>query len=100
MRGHSLHRNRSKKHEPAEAPVAQVKSYHEKRVSHIITTFLYRCPHTNDQVQAWTDGPPVADDLEAYQSVKCLACMQLHWVNPRTGRVLESIRKRNTTPWW
>jgi hypothetical protein len=33
----------------------------------------------------WTDDPPVADDPEAYQSVKCIACSRLHWVNPRTG---------------
>jgi hypothetical protein len=51
--------------------------------------------------RAWTDGPPVADDLEAYQSVKCVACSQLHWVNPRTGRVLEPTRKRKTSlRWW
>jgi hypothetical protein len=53
-----------------------------------MTMFLYRCPNTDQLVQAWTDGPPVADDLEAFQAVKCAACCQLHWVNPGTGRVL------------
>jgi hypothetical protein len=72
-----------------EHQLRQVKSYHEKPVPHIMTAFLYRCPNTDQQVQAWTDNPPVADDPEAYQSVKCIACSRLHWVNPRTGRVLE-----------
>ena len=46
-----------------------------------MSTFLYRCPNTGRQVQAWTDDPPVAADPEAYQSVKCIACSRLHWVN-------------------
>jgi hypothetical protein len=58
-----------------------------------MTTFLYRCPNTGQQAQARTDDPPVADDPEAYQSVKCIACLRLHWVNPRTGRVLEPTGK-------
>ena len=65
--------------------------------SRIMIKFLYRCPDTNQQVQARTDGPPVADDLEAYQSVKCVACSQLHWVNPRTGRVLEVTGKHSSS---
>jgi hypothetical protein len=58
-----------------------------------MTTFFYRCPNTDQQMQAWTDNPPVADDLEAYQSVDCVACSQLHWVNPRTGRLLDVTGK-------
>jgi hypothetical protein len=55
-----------------------------------MTTFLYHCSNSGQQVQAWTDDPPVADDPEAYQSVKCVACLRLHWVSPRTGRVLKA----------
>ena len=36
---------------------------------------------------------PSEGDPEAYQSVLCTACSQLHWVNPRTGRVLEQTGK-------
>jgi hypothetical protein len=72
-----------------EHQLRQVKSYHEKLAPHIMTAFRYRCPNTDQQVQARTDHPPIADDLEAYQSVKCVACSRWHWVNPRTGRVLE-----------
>jgi hypothetical protein len=38
-------------------------------------------------------NPPIADDPEAYQSVQCVACSQLHWVNPTTGRVLEPTNR-------
>ena len=61
-----------------------------------MTTFIYRCPNTGQEVQGLTDDPPVADDPEAYQSVKCIACSRLHWVNPRTGRVLEPIGKHSS----
>jgi hypothetical protein len=47
-----------------------------------MTLFVYRCPNTGKKVQGRTDDPPVADDLDAYQSVECNACSQLHWVNP------------------
>ena len=53
----------------------------KSRVPHIMTEFLYRCLNTGQQVQALNDDPPVADDPEAYQSVKCIACLRLHWVN-------------------
>jgi hypothetical protein len=62
-------------------------------LAHIMTTFHYRCPNTGQQMQGWTDDPPVADDPEAYQLVKCIACSRVHWVNPRTGRVLEATGK-------
>src|ERR1700676_3277731 len=65
-------------------------------IPHIMTTFLYRCPDTRQQVQARTDGPPVADDAEAYQSVKCIACSRSHWVTPRTSRVLEPTGKHRS----
>ena len=63
-------------------------------LAHIMTVFVYRCPNTGQKVQGWTDDPPVADDPEAYQSVTCIACSRLHWVNPRTGRVLELVGNR------
>jgi hypothetical protein len=62
-------------------------------LAHTMTVFVYRCPNTGKQMQAWTDDPPVADDPEAYQSVTCIACSRPHWVNPRTGRVLEATSK-------
>jgi hypothetical protein len=49
--------------------------------------FLYRCPTTGFQVQGWaTDDDP--ENGEHYESVICLACGRVHFVNPKTGRVL------------
>ena len=51
------------------------------------TTFLYRYPTTAQTVRGWSaDG--VTDDDTSYQSVTCLACAQLHLINPKTGKVL------------
>ena len=35
--------------------------------------FLYRCPNTGDNVQAWAADDPDDDDL-TYIQVTCLAC--------------------------
>ena len=51
--------------------------------------FLYRCPDTGDNVQAWADDEPDDDDF-TYVQVRCLACALLHLVNLKTGKVLGS----------
>jgi hypothetical protein len=51
--------------------------------------FLYRCPDTGDNVQAWADDEPDDDDF-TYVQVRCLACAQKHLVNLKTGKVLGS----------
>jgi hypothetical protein len=54
-----------------------------------MTPFLYRCPNTGRQVQAWAADDPTDED-DAYQQVTCLACAGLHLVNPKTGKVAGS----------
>ena len=51
--------------------------------------FLYRCPNTGDNVQAWAEDDP-ADESLTYIQVTCLACAQSHLVNQKTGKVLGS----------
>jgi hypothetical protein len=41
--------------------------------------FLYRCPNTGDNVQAWAADDPEDDDL-TYIQVTRLACAQAHRV--------------------
>jgi hypothetical protein len=48
--------------------------------------FLYGCPNTGYNVQAVAADDPEEDDT--YVQVTCLACAQLHLVNPKTGKVL------------
>ena len=48
--------------------------------------FLYRCPNTGNNVQAWADDEPDDDDF-TYVQVRCRACALLHLVNLKTGKV-------------
>ena len=52
-----------------------------------MATVLFFCPNTGDRVQGWfaDDG---SEDSETYEAVTCLACRQVHMVNPKTGKVL------------
>ncbi len=51
-----------------------------------MTPFLYRCPKTGQQVQSFVaEGDSDATEFEA---IVCSACARLHWVSPKTGRVL------------
>jgi hypothetical protein len=50
--------------------------------------FLFRCPNTGFNVQGWIAEAVENDDSEKYEAVTCLACQQLHLVNPTTGKTL------------
>ena len=52
-------------------------------------TMIFRCPNTKLNVQGWT-ADDVSDDGNTYLPQECLACRQIHYVNPSTGRVLGS----------
>ena len=49
--------------------------------------YRYRCPNTGRQVQGFVADDPT-EDSDEYQSMTCLACAQMHFVNPNTGKVL------------
>ena len=55
--------------------------------------FLYRCPNTDENVQAWAADEPDDDDL-TYVPMTCLARAQAHLVNPKTGKVLSAERTK------
>ena len=52
-------------------------------------TFIYRCPRTGLQVQGQV-ATNHATDCEIYEPVTCAACAQVHLVNPKSGKVLET----------
>ena len=52
-----------------------------------MAAFLYRCPNTGNKVQGY-NSKEVSDDPNTYESVTCLACGQVHFVNLKTGRVV------------
>jgi hypothetical protein len=50
--------------------------------------FLYRCPNTLLLVQGWSADDASESEGEAYQTVVCTACQQIHFVNQATGKML------------
>jgi hypothetical protein len=53
-----------------------------------MAAFVYRCPATGMNVQGWIADPPTGGGAHTYESVTCLACAQVHLVNPANSRVL------------
>jgi hypothetical protein len=51
-------------------------------------TFVYRCPTTGLNVQGWIADDVTDGDAEAYEAVSCPACRGMHFVNPKTSKVL------------
>ena len=50
--------------------------------------YLFRCPNTGLTVQGWVADEIDSRNGEAYEAVSCLACGQVHLVNPTTGKTL------------
>jgi hypothetical protein len=55
--------------------------------------FLFRCPATGFNVQGWSAEETAPNKKDAYEAVSCLACRQVHLVNPATGEVLQAEQK-------
>jgi hypothetical protein len=54
--------------------------------------FLYRCPNTGLRVQGFI-AQEVPEDTDTFETITCLACRQIHLVNPATGNVIGSRDK-------
>ena len=50
--------------------------------------FVYRCPKTGVQVQGWTADDGADNGRETYQGEHCPVCNKLHFVNPKTSKML------------
>jgi hypothetical protein len=52
-----------------------------------MATTIFLCPTMGVRVQGWfsDDG---SENGDTYEAVTCLACAQVHIVNPRSGKVL------------
>jgi hypothetical protein len=53
-----------------------------------MAAFVFRCPNTGFRVQGWVADIESTTDGETYESVKCLACREFHFVNPKTRKTL------------
>ena len=54
--------------------------------------FIFRCPCTGWNVQAHTEDNDKKG--QTFETIACIACQQLHLVNPQTGMVAERITLR------
>ena len=55
-------------------------------------TLIFRCPNTGMNVQTWFADEVSGNNGETYDSLTCLACSQVHFVNRATGKVLGDDR--------
>jgi hypothetical protein len=53
-----------------------------------MAAFIYRCPATGYNVQAFVAEDPTTGGEDAFRSVTCTVCARVHLVNPRTGKVV------------
>ena len=53
-----------------------------------MAAILFRCPNTGQRVQGWIAEDVTDADENTYQPVTCLACQQVHLVNPKTEKVI------------
>ena len=51
-----------------------------------MAAFVFTCPITKLKVQDWSDDDDPPEDQ--YDERACAACAGVHFVNPKTGKVL------------
>ena len=50
--------------------------------------FIFCCPATRQNVQAYSEMEEPPNGERRYEGVHCLACRSVHIVNPATGKLL------------
>lgn len=48
--------------------------------------FVFRCPNTALNVQGHAKDH--GDKGRAFEAILCTACKRVHWVNPKTGKLV------------
>jgi hypothetical protein len=59
-----------------------------------MATRLYRCPNTGQMVQGWFADDGTENREHQYEAVTCIACRGLHYIDPKTGKVLGNAAVR------
>jgi hypothetical protein len=60
-----------------------------------MATRVFLCPHTGQRVQGWFADDGSENGGDTYEGAICLACRQVHMVNPKTGKVLGADEETN-----
>ncbi len=52
--------------------------------------FIFRCPNTRLNVQGALEleEEPGGEGKNSYRAVQCMACGQMHFVDPETGKLM------------
>jgi hypothetical protein len=59
-----------------------------------MANIIIRCSRTGMNVQIWlAKDDPATDEANDYESVACPACLQIHFVNKITGKLLGEKEK-------
>jgi hypothetical protein len=58
-----------------------------------MAAFIYRCPVTGYNVQAFVADDPMKGAEDTLRSVSCTVCSRVHLVNPKTGKVVGGLRE-------
>jgi hypothetical protein len=60
-----------------------------------MATCVFLCPQTGQRVQGWFADDGSENGGDTYAGVNCLACKQVHMVNPKTRKVLGADEETN-----
>ena len=52
--------------------------------------FIFKCPSTGLNVQTWMDDEDGPAETE-FEGMTCPACTRLHFINRKTGKLLNEI---------
>jgi hypothetical protein len=53
-----------------------------------MANIVFKCPSTSFNVQHWIDDKDDDESDGCYESVACPACMKVHFINRKTGKLL------------
>jgi len=53
-----------------------------------MATLLYRCPIAKMNVRGWVADDPTERSGQGYQGIVCEACTRVHFINPKTAKLL------------
>ncbi len=64
---------------------------HDARIRGLTAAFIFKCPATSINVQHWQDDDEDVPE-DKYEGVACPACLRLHFLNRKTGKLLGQDR--------
>lgn len=54
----------------------------------MMSNLIFKCPRTGMNVQHWVEEPKAGDPTCTYETVVCVACTRVHFINRHTRKLL------------